>query len=222
MKTNLPNINELEASFLIADLAGYTSLTETHGDLLAVKIVYRYIEIIKSCLNPESKLVERIGDEVLIMSVNPRDLLQTAVNLLNAIENEADFPSIHIGLHFGKILIREGKYFGTTLNLTSRISSHSKGGQILCSREIVELLEDQNDIDFIELGYIRFKNISHPVEVFEVKVKSSDLHIAIDPVCKMQVDKTHTISKVSFNNSFFYFCSQECLRLFINKPEIFM
>jgi class 3 adenylate cyclase len=222
MKPNKPNIIELKASFLIADLAGYTSLTETHGDLLAVKTVYRYIEIIKSCLNPDSKFIERIGDEVLIMSINPRDLLQTAINLLNAIENEAEFPSIHIGLHFGKILIREGKYFGTTLNLTSRISSHSKGGQILCSREIVELLGDQNDFEFIELGYVRFKNISHPVEVFEVKVKSGDMHRAIDPVCKMQVDKTHTLSKISFNNSTFYFCSHECLTLFINKPEIFI
>lgn len=218
----MPNINELKASFLIADLAGYTSLTETHGDLLAVKTVYRYIEIIKNCLNPESKIIERIGDEVLIMSVNPKDLLHTAINLLDAIENEADFPSIHLGIHFGKILIREGKYFGTTLNLTSRISSHSKGGQILCSREIVELLRDQHDFDFIELGYIRFKNITNPVEVFEVKVKSGDLHIAIDPVCKMQVNKTHTLSKTSFNNSIFYFCSHECLTLFIDKPEIFI
>ena len=25
--------------------------------------------------------------------------------------NEADFPTIHMGLHFGKILIRDGKYF---------------------------------------------------------------------------------------------------------------
>ncbi len=148
----MPNKNELEASFLIADLAGYTSLTETHGDLLAVDVVYRYIDIIKSCLNPDSKFVERIGDEVLIMSLIPRDLIQTAINLLNAIENEADFPSIHMGLHYGKILIRDGKYFGTTLNLTSRISSHSNGGQILCSRDIVELIGNQNDFEFIKLG----------------------------------------------------------------------
>lgn len=29
MNNNVPGTNELEASFLIADLAGYTSLTET-------------------------------------------------------------------------------------------------------------------------------------------------------------------------------------------------
>jgi class 3 adenylate cyclase len=218
----MSNINELEASFLIADLAGYTSLTETHGDLLAVNIVYRYMEILKSCLNPDSKFVERIGDEVLIMSVNPKDLLLTAINLLNAIENENDFPSIHIGLHFGKILIREGKYFGTTLNLTSRISSHSTGGQILCSREMVDLIGNQNDFDFIKLGDIRFKNISNPVEVFEVKVKHGAIHLAIDPVCKMQVNKKDTQSIISLRDTTFYFCSRDCSKKFLNSPESYI
>ena len=197
-------------------------MTETHGDLLAVNIVYRYMEILKSCLNPDSEFVERIGDEVLITSVNPRDLLLTAINLLNAIENENDFPSIHIGLHFGKILIREGKYFGTTLNLTSRISSHSMSGQILCSREMVDLIGNQNDFDFMKLGDIRFKNISNPVEVFEVKVKHSDIHLAIDPVCKMQVNKKNTQSTISLRDTTFYFCSRDCSKKFLNSPESYI
>jgi class 3 adenylate cyclase len=222
MIINMPNIDELEASFLIADLAGYTSLTEIHGDLSAVNVVYRYIEIINNCLNPGSKFIERIGDEVLIMSLNPRSLLQTALNLLNAIENEADFPSIHMGLHYGKILIRDRKYFGTTLNLTSRISSHSNGGQILCSGVIVNHIGTQNDFDFKKLGNIRFKNISNPVEVFEVRVKTNGVSLDIDPVCKMQINKEESQSNASYRDKTFYFCSHECLQVFLNKPESYV
>ncbi len=44
------NSKEITTSFLIADLAGYTSLTETHGDLLAANLVYRYKEIVGEIL----------------------------------------------------------------------------------------------------------------------------------------------------------------------------
>ena len=124
---------EINASFLIADLAGYTSLTEVHGDLSAADLVSRYIEIVKESLEEDTNLVEQIGDEVLITSGNPKSILKTAINIINKTEKEPNFPSVHIGLHPGKVIKRTGRYFGNTLNLTSRICSYSRSGQILCS-----------------------------------------------------------------------------------------
>ncbi len=126
---------EINASFLIADLAGYTSLTEIHGDLSAANLVSRYIEIVKESLKEDTNLVEQIGDEVLITSGKPKSILKTAINIFNKTEKEPNFPSIHIGLHAGKVIKQAGRYFGNTLNLTSRICSYSRAGQILCSHE---------------------------------------------------------------------------------------
>ena len=60
------NSNQIETTFLIADLAGFTALTEAHGDLSAASIVSRYMEIVNDTLQPGSRLVERTGDEVRI------------------------------------------------------------------------------------------------------------------------------------------------------------
>ena len=53
-----------EKVFLIGDLAGYTALTEAHGDMSAAKIVKRYVEIVNDNIFSGTKLVERVGDEI--------------------------------------------------------------------------------------------------------------------------------------------------------------
>ena len=52
--------------FLIADLAGYTALTEAHGDMSAARIVKRYDEIVNDNILPGTKLVERVGNACTI------------------------------------------------------------------------------------------------------------------------------------------------------------
>jgi len=213
---------EIDASFLITDLAGYTSLTEVHGDLSAADLVSRYIEIVKESLEEDTALVEQIGDEVLITSSNPESILKTAINIFNKTENEPNFPSIHIGLHAGKVIKRDGRYFGNTLNLTSRICSYSRGGQLLCSREIVEFVQDTGKYNFIKLGDIRFKNVTNPIAVYEIIIKSNKNNLSIDPICKMQVDIDNPPSKIPYKDKTYFFCSYECSKKFINNPEDFI
>ena len=81
-----------EKVFLIADLAGYTALTEAHGDIWAARIVKRYVEIVNDNIFPGTKLVERTGDEILMVSNNVTSIVRTAVNLRDTIENEQHFP----------------------------------------------------------------------------------------------------------------------------------
>jgi class 3 adenylate cyclase len=59
---------EENIAVLMADLTGYTALTETHGAASAADLIDRYVEIVEDCLIGDSKLQERIGDEVMIVS----------------------------------------------------------------------------------------------------------------------------------------------------------
>ncbi len=213
---------EIDASFLIADLAGYTSLTEVHGDLSAADIVSRFIEIVKESLKEDTNLVNQIGDEVLITSGNPKSILKTAINIFNKTENEPNFPSIHIGLHGGKVIKRAGQYFGNTLNLTSRICSYSKPGQLLCSHEFVKFVQNKGKYDFLKLGDIRFKNVAKSVAVYEIILESNKIKLSIDPICKMQVDMDNPPAKIPYEGKSYFFCSYQCSKKFIDNPEDFI
>src|SRR4249919_3316725 len=114
---------EKNVAILMADLSGYTALTEVHGALSAANLIDRYIAIAENCLVGDSRLHQRTGDELMFVSDSPDAMLATAKRLAVATAGEAYFLQVHGGLHYGKLLKRGGNYFGTAINLTARIAS---------------------------------------------------------------------------------------------------
>jgi len=92
-------IMEQDIAILIADLSGYTALTETHGASSAADLIDKYVEIVNDSLVGESHLHERVGDEVMIVSDSADHLLSTAVVLLQNVLSEYNFLHIHGALH---------------------------------------------------------------------------------------------------------------------------
>lgn len=209
-----------QLAFLIADLSGYTALTEAHGDLSAAQVVERYGEIVQSALFGDAQLVERVGDEVLIVSSNVESVIETAVSLRAKIEQEPLFPSMHAGLHFGPALKQANQYFGSTLNLTSRVAAYARGGQILCTDEVAGRAQKVAGLEVLHLGRVQFKNIVNPVAVFEIVTGDEQREApVIDPVCRMQVNRESAPARLPFKNRTYYFCSFECVRIFVESPE---
>jgi len=211
---------EIQGVFMIADLSGYAALTEAHGDMSAARVVGRYVEIVENSLQPGAYLAERVGDEVLVISPQVDGVLRTAVKLRDEVEKEPFFPTLHAGIHAGGMLEENGHFFGTALNLTSRLAAHAKGEQILCTREVVDLASGIRDIEFRALGVVQFKNISKPVAIFEVvsALQRTEQRV-IDPVCRMQVTPGTAPAMLPFRGSTYYFCCFECAKIFAEHPD---
>lgn len=58
-----------------------------------------------------------------------------------------------------------------------------------------------------------------PVEVVQAANAQSTVGLAVDPVCKMEVDKGTAVNLVTFKGQTFYFCSSACRRSFESMPE---
>ncbi len=89
---------EENLAILMADLSGYTALTETHGAVSAANLIDRYVEIVEKCLVGDSRVKERTGDEVMIVSASPDHLLSTAVMIMKHASKEENFLQVHGGL----------------------------------------------------------------------------------------------------------------------------
>src|SRR5687768_15338521 len=114
---------EQNISILIADLSGYTALTETHGAAAAANTIDKFWNIVFDSLVGKTKVHQCIGDEVMMVSDSADDLLETAVLLNRNSLKENHFLQLHGGLHYGKILIHNNNYFGLPVNQTSRIAA---------------------------------------------------------------------------------------------------
>jgi len=96
--------------FLIADLSGYTAMTEVHGAYSTAQAVAKFKKIVKKSLEANSELIENVGDEVVILSDQAESIIKTAILLLEESERETYFPRIHIGIDYGSYLKDNGHY----------------------------------------------------------------------------------------------------------------
>ena len=214
---------ELDLALLIADLSGYTALTETHGALKASETILRFVHLAKACLDPGVSIVDSIGDEVFCCGADTLAVVGTGLRLREAIEREPEFLRVSMGIHRGPIVEREGRLFGAPINLTARLAAHAIGGQILCSESIARSIGAFAEVRPRPIGTQQFKNVTYAVRVFElVRVSEEPMATTADPVCRMQVAIDGAAATSVHNGVTYEFCSTECARLFSDAPSAYI
>jgi class 3 adenylate cyclase len=210
---------EIQRVFLIGDLSGYTALTEAHGSISAAQIVKRYNEIVQECLYKDAKIVETVGDEVLIVGNDGARIIQTALELRRKVEKEPDFPSVHVGIHAGSVLQQEGQYFGSAINMASRVAAHARADQILCTDSVIEALRKMTTVKYRALGKVFFKNVIDPIALFEIANDRHDNKTVTDLVCRMRVKPDTAPARIPYDGQTYFFCSFECAKAFVSRPD---
>jgi adenylate cyclase len=201
----------------MADLSGYTALTETHGATSAADLIDRYLQIVSTCLIGDCKLQERTGDEVMILSASPDFLLSTALMILQQTAVEENFLQVHGGLHYGKLLERNNSYFGSAINLTARMAAKATGGTFWCSDSFTAAVSGMTGFKVNAKGKHRFKNVHDETSITEVSNNGFDRFV-IDPVCRMLIlDKNVAVQHAEKTGT--YFCSHTCHDIF-NSREL--
>jgi class 3 adenylate cyclase len=203
---------EKKVAILMADLSGYTALTETHGPSAAADLIDRYTQIVEGCLMGDCRLHERTGDEIMIVSASPDHLLATAFNILQHTCSEENFLLVHGGMHYGSLLQRGNSFFGTAINLTSRIAGKAGAGRVLCSEEFVTALADRSLYPLVSKGKEFFKNLNDGTELFELENRE-DRAFYIDPICRMLIVETKNAVPHPHEDGQ-YFCSLACLEMY--------
>jgi adenylate cyclase len=81
---------------------------------------------------------------------------------------DAGLPPAHVGLHAGPILYQEGDYFGQTVNLTSRIAEYARPGEVLVTRTVADVSNDEG-IRFDAVGPVELKGVSGTVDLLRAR-----------------------------------------------------
>lgn len=211
---------EKDVAILMADLSGYTAMTDVHGGASAAKLVNKYMELVNNSLCGRCKIAQRVGDQVVMLSDTAEDLASTALKLNACTINENHFLSIHAGLHFGPVHHEDGNLFGSTINVASRIMNLAKRGQILCSSAFVNVI-GYNSFSFSPMGKVKLKNVLKNIEIFELGDSSESSH-PIDPVCHMQINDDPKRFIYEYAGHTYHFCSSQCRDFFKADPLSFM
>ncbi len=214
-------VETVERTFCFVDLAGFTALTEAHGDLDAVDVIERFVGLTRELLSTGDELVKSIGDAVMLTSPCPEAALAVLARLWERCAALSGFPLARAGAHHGPAVSRDGDYLGGAVNLAARVAGHAGGAQALAT-SAVAVTARASGIEVAELGPHKLRNLAEPVELFEICLGSGNPPDTIDPVCRMRVEREYTAGSLCHVGQRFWFCSMSCVAAFATDPDRYL
>jgi adenylate cyclase len=164
MGDQAPQLGRLRVTIAFADLAGYTRLTEEQGEERAVSAVERFVEEVERTLPIDARVLKTLGDEVMVVGVDPVALAQWAVGF--QAQAPAGVPPPRIGIHYGEAIYRDGDYYGREVNQAARVVARAAGGEVLVTRTVADLAAGVDGLAFKLIGEVGLKGFSEPTELY--------------------------------------------------------
>ena len=218
------NDNDGQA-FLFADLAGFTQLTEAHGDYEAADQAGRHAESLRSLAQEyEAELVNVIGDAVMMRVPDAGKAIMVAIRIVDEVGGQHGVPAIRVGIDYGSAVERDGDYFGRVVNTAARVTDLAEAGEVLLTDAVRTAAGDIGGIEISSRGSHTLKGVSDKVGVFsaECLVCDPEERLPIDPVCKMAVDPNERAGTVEHSGVTYSFCSLDCKGKFSDSPESYV
>jgi adenylate cyclase len=212
------------ATFVFADIAGFTALTEAHGDEEAVKLVEELSEGVEAELPAiQGEYVKTIGDALMLRIPAPGNAVLLALRIANDLLSAHGAPTVRVGLHHGPAVERKGDYFGASVNLAARVSALASGGEVLLTGQTAALAPDLEGVLYESRGRQTLRNVAEPLEIFAaLRVgEAAEGRLPVDPVCRMVVDPDRAAGRLLHDGSTYFFCSLSCAGEFARQPERF-
>jgi adenylate cyclase len=210
-------------TFLFADIAGYTALTEAHGDADAAELAATFSrEVSELARAGDGEVIKTIGDAVMVRHADPTDAVALGLAAAHEVIAGHGFPAVRVGMHHGPAVAREGDWFGATVNLAARVAAMAAGGEVLVTGAVRDRVRELGGVEFESRGEQRVRNVATPVPLFAaVRDDRSRETRHVDPVCRMLVAEDRQAGNFRHEGVLYRFCSLECARRFLSDPEAY-
>lgn len=211
-------------TFLFADLAGFTVLTEVHGDERAADVALEFCADLNRHLPEGVEDLKLIGDACLVRADRADDGVVLGLDLAQDIAARHGFPDVRVGMHTGTAARRGRDWFGAAVNLAARVGECARPGEVLLTSATREAAGELGDVTFADRGEHELRHVSRPVHVFAAERSGAARagRWVLDPVCRMRVDVGQRAASLSHGGVEYSFCSTGCAGTFARDPERFV
>ena len=132
-----------------ADMVGFTPLSQHLSEDELAAVVSRFEDISHDIVTGSGgRVVKMIGDEVMFVVDSVADAARIGLGLADAYADDDLLSDVRVGLSAGPVLLRDGDYFGPTVNFAHRITSIGNPGTVIMSDEFHRALMEQAPDEF--------------------------------------------------------------------------
>jgi adenylate cyclase len=103
----------------------------------------------------------------------PAPMVDAVLRLLEAAQADDSLPRLRAGIASGEAVSRIGDWFGSPVNLASRVTGVARPGSVLAAEPVRAALADDDDFRWSFAGARHLKGIKGEVSVFRVRHAAS-------------------------------------------------
>lgn len=211
-------------TFLFADLAGFTALTEAHGDDEAADVADAFIEGVRRLLAAhEAREVKTMGDAVMVHVSDAHRAVCLAECAVGELGARHGALGVRVGMHTGPAVRRHGDWFGATVNIASRVADLADADEVLLTDATLLAAHPPPAARLIRtLGPHTLRNVREPVVLHALRLDTQrNADLEVDPVCRMAVRPREAAAMTEHEGALFYFCAEGCAQIFTRQPELY-
>lgn len=166
----LPGARQVTVAF--ADLVGFTQLGEVVSAEELGHLAGRLAGLARDLTAPPVWFIKTIGDAVMLVCPDPAPLLDTVLKLVEVVDTDNNFPRLRAGVASGMAVSRAGDWFGSPVNVASRVTGVARPGAVLVADSVREALGDAPEADGFQWSFAgprRLRGIRGDVRLFRVR-----------------------------------------------------
>jgi predicted ATPase/class 3 adenylate cyclase/Tfp pilus assembly protein PilF len=161
-------------TFLLTDIEGSTRLWELHPDAMGA-VVARHDALLTEAITRRGGAIIRTrgeGDSFFAVFDRATHAVAAAADLQRALHTEPwTIPiRVRVGINTGEAELRDGDYYGTSINRCARLRAIGHGGQTLVGQATAELVQGEltGGVGLRPLGAHRLKDLQRPELVYQL------------------------------------------------------
>ena len=167
------------SAVLLADVTGFSKLMGEDDERTA-QAVHQFQALAKGVVAEATGQAEAVAGDALFATF---ESVVAAVDAALTIQErlaEEDFAGtplqVRMGVHVGDVLLRDGRAFGDAINIAARLQALARPGTICISDVVYRQVRNKFDVEFVDLGAQRLKNISDPVRAYLMVPRHAQAH----------------------------------------------
>ena len=166
--------SEGTVTIMFTDVEGSTQMLSSRGFTLSHEIMKAYEAIIEEKITEHAgRRIKGLGDGVMVSFGSSRHAVECAIGIQRAIteyskQNPERKLKIRIGINTGEVVEEAGDIFGAAVNVAARVAGKARGGQILVSDVVRELVGPVAEIKFGYRGRFKLKGFPDRFRLHDV------------------------------------------------------
>ena len=158
-----------QVAVAFADLVGFTRLGEEVPPEELGQLANRLADLARDTAVPPVRFIKTIGDAVMFVCTDPAPLLDAVLKLVEITDGDNDFPRLRAGIASGSAVSRAGDWFGSPVNLASRVTAVARPGTVLAAESARDELGDDAGFSWSFAGARHLKGIKGEVRLFRAR-----------------------------------------------------